>query len=155
MAGYDAIETRVQTILQTLSSDFASTDVVRADYSVLDTGSPPLAIITSGGGRTLNRGGNAYRSTEWRLQIEVLVRFTTQATARETLLELVDRIYQKLESYPTLNSLTGINAVSISVDGEPQERRPEAALNGSAPIYLSQIISLSVIEQWIVSGGEY
>lgn len=157
MAGYATIEAAIQTAIRTLSSDFASADVVRGDFSVIDKGSATkkCAIITFLGSRTLDRGGAGRRATEWNTRVQIFQRYNTMTDSRAALITLVDTVYQKLESYPTLNGTAGVNAVTISIDGEPAEVRQASAPPDSAPQFLMQSMTLSTIEVWNATGGEY
>lgn len=157
MAGYATIEAAIQTAIRTLSSDFASADVVRGDYSVIDKGSATkqCVVITKLPARTIDRGGAGRRATEWNARVQIFQRYNTMTDSRTALDSLIDRVYQKLESYPTLNGTTGVNAVLISIDGEASEIRPASAPPESAPQFLMQSMTLSIIEVWNATGGEY
>lgn len=154
MAGYAAIEAAIQTIIRTLTGDFASADVSRGDFKIIENGSPNKAIITQQPARTIERGGDSRRTTEWISKVEVLRRYNITDTPRTDLISLMDRIYQKLESYPTLGGLT-VNRVAISIDGEPNEIRPDGATADSIPVFLMQSLTIVTLEVWSATGGEY
>lgn len=135
---YVTVETQVQTILQGLTSVFAtSAQVTRGDWSVLDRGYDAWAVIYPGAfdERQTAIGGSSFR---WMVNVEFGIRFTK--TAYTDLASKRDSLLQHLQKYPTLNRVTNVNRGEMSASNLTEIFDKD----GSGPFYLSQIITLPI-----------
>lgn len=121
--GYDAIEAALQTILQALTSVFATTEqVTRGDWRVMDRGVDVWAILY--GADYTEESAMAAGSSQMTYTTKLLlgVRYLNDGTTRQRLVQVRDAVIRHLRKYPHLNGLASASANMglITSDGEPQ-----------------------------------
>lgn len=109
---YTSVEARTQSIIQALS-DFDNADVTRGDFTVLDRGSPPYAVLWFGGGRSIRPASEMTGAPiRWQINIDVYDRYLDDTSVRDlpdTLLNVVLRLVAR----PALEALSLTDAQVI------------------------------------------
>jgi hypothetical protein len=137
---YASTEERIQTLLQGLTSVFATTaQVTRGDWRPLDTGIATLAVLYPGEFREAGMTRHS-SSFHWTINLEFFLRFSN--TAYTDFGSKRDAILQHLQKYPTLNVLGNANREETS-GGDIREVFDK---DGNGPFFLSQVISIRVAD---------
>lgn len=146
-----AIMTKVQEILQGLA-DFDDADVTVCDWTILDRGSAPYAIIHPGDWTAGDYafGGEDAVKYDWIIQIDLHEQYLNMAASYAALETLQNKVLAELLKYPTLEDLV-------------QKCRPssgdEFALTfdteGGGPHFVETTIRVRTEELVDITGGEY
>lgn len=145
-----AIYNRIYTLLQG-ATGFASANVTQGDFLILDKGAAPYCVIYPGP-FTAEPITNTSARIFWTYYAEVYEDFldddyTALTTAR-------DAIVARLNSYPTLNQLTGV-AYTIVTSGDDLIYLYPAG-GADNPQFVGQRLSIEVIEKPSYGGlGEF
>ena len=147
---YDAIEARLQLLLQGLTTQFPSptglntTAVTRGDWRVLDSGVDKMAILYPGAeteGDSMS-AGSVERT--WSTHLDLIVRYLDNGTTAINFEQLRDAVLGHLQKYPSLNGLTGIQAVGqINAEGDPFYIYDK---DGAGPFFYAQTFAIPVTE---------
>lgn len=117
---YEAVEGRAQSLLQLLTSMFAtSAQVTRGDWGVLDSGVDRSAVLYPGAFEQRGSGSNGSVVYIWTVQLDLFQRWqATDAATISAFIALRDAVIQHLQKYPSLNGLAGVYAVGNIAGGE-------------------------------------
>lgn len=136
---------------------FTNTDAVKAvdvgSYQMLDKGVTYAAVLLPG---KFNAETGSYESLHRDdVLIDLFARYNNDAATNWDNFALFrDAIRDKLESYPSLNSLTGVQQVLISADEDPypivKGKSPEIA-----PVFIGQRLRVTVAQRVALTEGEY
>jgi|GEM_PF-6166028 hypothetical protein len=145
--GYDAIEAALQTILQSLTSVFATSEqVTRGDWRVMDRGVDVWAVLFPADyiEESVMAAGSAQMSYTTKLLLGV--RYRDDGSTRVALVRVRDAVVRHLRQYPHLNGLASdsANMGLITSDGEPQALFPSN--DESGPFALIQQFTIPTSE---------
>ena len=146
-----AIMAKIQTILQAIS-EFDDADVTVCDWTVLDRGGAPYAIIYPGDwtAEDYTFGGEDAVKYDWMIQIDLHERYLNMATSYAALETLQNNVLAELLKYPTLENLvqkcrpSGGNEFALTF-----------ALDGSGPHFVETTMRILAEELVDITGGEY
>lgn len=145
--GYDAIEAALQTLLQSLTSVFAtSAQVTRGDWRVMDRGVDVWAVLypTDYSEDTPMAAGSSQMKYTTKLLLGV--RYRDDGSTRVALVQARDAAIRHLRKYPHLNGLASDSATmgQITSDGEPLAIFPTSDEGG--PFALTQLFTIPTAE---------
>lgn len=145
--GYDAIESALQTILQALTSVFAtSAQVTRGDWRVLDRGVDVWAVLYPADYTEESAMAAGASQMNYTTKLLLGVRYRDDGSTRVALVQARDAVIRHLRKYPHLNGLasTSANMGLITSDGEPQALFP--ANDEGGPFALLQQFTIPTFE---------
>jgi len=149
---YATIEAAVQTLLQALDN-FASADVTRGDWRVLDSGGAPYAVLYPGPFAAAVGGDWGQHVIDWTVNCEVFERYLDNGTSETSLEATRQAVIDALLSYPTLNGVSGVTLV-LPERAEPIQYVYDES--GGGPFFVMQRISILVVERTCADGsGEF
>ncbi len=145
---YDAIEERLQLLLQGLTTQFPApvspntTAVTRGDWRVIDSGADKMAILHPGvetEGDSMS-AGSVERT--WSAHLDLIKRYLDDGTTAVNFEKMRDAVLQHLQKYPSLNGLAGVQAVGqINAEGDPFYIYDK---DGAGPFFYAQTFSIPV-----------
>jgi len=146
------IQGYIQSLLQADDS-FASADVTLGDFRVLDSGSPPYAVILPGAIVDARRSGDWSQVTFfWEHELHVFERFlgdsyTSFVTARQTVVDIIAR-------NPTLGGNAGISNALVTRATSPLYVYPTEGAD--VPTFVLSRLTVRTVEEVLYSGsGEF
>ncbi len=157
-----AIMSTLETILLTtqdaLSANyFTNTAEVKAvdmgSYQMLDKGVNYAAVLLPG--KFDNETGSYNSLHRDDVLVDLFVRYASDAATNwDNFIAFRDAVTAKLEGYPSLNGLTGVQQVLISADEDPypivKGKNPEIA-----PVFIGQRLRVTVSQRVALTTGEY
>ncbi len=153
-----ALETFLLTTQNALSVNyFTNTADVKAvaigSYQMLDKGVSFAAVLLPGKFDNESSSYNSLHRDD--VLIDLFVRYESDiVTNWDTFTLFRDAIRDKLEGYPSLNGLDGVQQVLISTDEDPypvvKGKNPEIA-----PVFIGQRLRVTVSQRVALSTGEY
>lgn len=120
--GYDAIEGALHTILQGLTSVFATPEqVTRGDWRIMDRGVDVWAILYPANYNEDSAMAAGTSQMTYTTKLLLGVRYLNDGTTRQHLVQVRDAVVRHLRKYPHLNGLASASANMglITSDGEP------------------------------------
>ena len=146
------VEPGIQTIIRKQTTYFASADVTRGDYSVLDSGGVYFCVLRPGPFGEEEKYGSALQIREMSTMVELYKRYVHQASDYTDFCAMRDAVVGELEKWPSLDSTAGINLVRCAADGPAEEVFDD---EGEGPFYIYQELRVRVVVRSTVTGGEY
>lgn len=160
-----AIMTAIETILLTTkdvsnNNYFTSTAEVKAvdmgSYQVLDKGVEYAAVLLPGRFRS-DEPASYSDANHDDILVDLFARYGSDAATNwDNFTAFRDAVRAKLQSYPTLNGVTGVHKVSVIADEDPG-----AVLKGTGksaqtgPIFIVQRLRVTVVQTVVLDAGEY
>lgn len=156
---YDTIVARIQLLLQGLTSQFPTTDLVTiGDYRKMDSGLDPskaLAVLVPG--NFDSDGAAAYQDYKhWDVLLDIFKKYgqaREQTVANFTAMR--DAIIEHLDKYPTLNALSGVSQVRVTGEEDPNDVLQKGAGEQVGPTFITQRLRITVTQRVSLTGGEY
>jgi len=149
---YSTVEAAVQTLLQALAA-FASADVTRGNYQVLDSGGDPYVVLTPGPFASGRTGDWAQVGYDWEVNGELFVRYVGDGSEWTNLETYRQSVVDCIGAYPTLNGVSGVTDAMVTMGRDVLAIRPE---NSQTPEWLVQPFVVRVHEEVSYDGsGEY
>ena len=145
--GYDAIEAALQTLLQNLTSVFAtSAQVTRGDWRVMDRGVDVWAVLYPGDYNEADAMAAGASQMSYTTHLLLGVRYRDDGSTRVALVQARDAVIRHLRKYPHLNGLASASANMgmITSQGEPQAVFP--ANDDGGPFALIQLFTIPTYE---------
>lgn len=148
-----AIMDKVQEILQGLA-DFDDADVTVCDWTVLDRGSPPYAVVYPGDWTAEDYafGGEDAVKFNWIIQVDLYERYLNMVTSYEALETLQGGVLTEFLKYPTLDDLDGVQKARPGSGDEPALYFDR---EGGGPHFVATTMRIVVEELVDITGGEY
>jgi len=147
---YATIVARAQSLIQALDT-YADADVSLGDYRILESGSAPYVILRAGPLENVFRTPTRRQRT-WTIMVELYERMVGDGTEEANLTANREELVVLFDKYPTLNSLSADVTGAQIIGGD----EPVIALHEKGGgIWLMTILTLTVNEQYTVTGGEY
>jgi hypothetical protein len=150
MSNYNTVEAAVLTLIQAIST-VSSDDITRGDYSVMDSGRDNIAVITPG---AIDQPDARSRMSyyEWDVLIDVIRRYIDDGSTSVSFIQWRDSIMTQLESYPTLDGVTGVLRTRIRTEGDPDDIFDD---DDAGPFFKVQRLRLTITQRIDLTGGEY
>jgi len=144
---YATIEDGISAIIQTVSG-FTSANVAQGDYRCLGAG-VAQAVILMPGGFTRNMEASNYVRSVWSTNIELWIPWRgEQSTSSASIKTVRQNIIDKLDKYPTLNSVSGVVRARLVSAGKPETWQT------GAKQFWKQVMVMEVEERTVVSYSE-
>lgn len=99
------IQARVQTLIVAMDS-FSSSTVTLGNYRVMDSGSPPYAVIIPGPFTSIRDMPDKNTRITWTIYIDVIAEFLDDSYS--PIVSARQEVKDGLDAYPALNSLSGV-----------------------------------------------
>jgi len=148
--GDSAIQGYIQALIQA-DSNFADADVTLGDFRVLDSGSPPYAIILPGSIEARRSGDWSQVQFIWEHVVEVFERFLGDdyadfVTARQAVVDVI-------AENPTLGGNAGISNALVTRATSPLYLYPS---EGDLPAFVFSRLTVRTVEEVLYAGaGEF
>jgi len=148
--GDSAIQGYIQDLIQA-SDTFADAGVTLGDFRVLDSGSPPYAVILPGSIEARRSGDWSQVQFIWEHVVEVFERFlgdsyTSFTTARQAVVDV-------LNANPTLGGNAGISNALVTRATAPLYLYPP---EGDLPAFVFSRLTVRTVEEVLYAGsGEF
>lgn len=147
-----AIQGYIQALIQA-DSRFSDADVTLGDFRVLDSGSPPYAVVLPGSIVEARRSGDwSQVQFVWEHTVEIFERFlgddyTDFVTARQAVVDVLD-------ANPTLGGQNGISNALVARATAPLYLYPEGGAD--VPTFVFSRLTVRTVEEVLYSGsGEF
>ena len=147
--------TKIQTLIQGLTTTFTSTDVTVSDWMILDSGNAPYAVIWPGEWEMEDYafGGASAVKFTWGINITLYTKYLLSDVTTYVALDTLNQtVVNELNKYPTLNKLTGVLYARVTRGEEPAQ---VYSRDGAGPIFLMTTVRMQVEELANITGGEY
>lgn len=158
-----AIMSALETILLTTQDGssnnyFTNTAEVKAvdmgSYQMLDKGVTYAAVLLPG---KFDNESNSYNSLHLDdVLIDVFVRYSSDAATNwDNFAAFRDAVRDKLEGYPSLNGLDGVQQVLINADEDPTAIIKGEGKAATGPVFIMQRLRVTISQRVALSTGEY
>ena len=140
---YDECEAGLVTMLQTLTTQFPTSEQVATNHAILDMGVANAAVIIPGGIGTQPQNGPVYVRT-WEILLRLFTQYLDEPTALTAFKALRAAVVLKIDENPSLGSVSGVFNTVISSESDIYE-------SGPTPVYLAQNFRVTVFQNLVVA----
>lgn len=153
MAGDATIQSALQTVIQGLTSTFATADVVLGDLKVIGRGSAPYAIVLPGPMRSERSGDWGQVRYRWTHYVEVWDRFTGDSYS--AIVTAVQSVVDEINAHPSLDGTAGIVNCLVEARSELMYLWQKGQARTTLPSFVGFRLTVGTIEEVVYAADEF